>query len=601
MTLGIHNDQDVQATELGTATNVIQTVHHTYNIQIHSPSTDAIVIGNDSTVNITKKEGTRQLLVDHFIMAKTDTKYIRKTMDESSLPRQNKDKTETIQTGVAEKVVGNITSKKSKHKLKRSISADTDPYLFRRSKSNRKLKKRAYTLDSRNILRNFQWTQYELVQESLLRTVSCKIKKCESVDRLTEKIEEIKTELKNLVEQPLPRLKKQLKKSLGKAGNENDQDQITERIITGFNGNSELILRDAYKTLSKLKERRIEDLNSKQSDSPHVKEFAYEREIVTTKDIAKRIMSLISEKVISYVTTLLPLQIQQEIITFTFECQKSFVLKQLMIDFFSCDFSTIMKYILNPNEYAKNWLISFTNKKIFYQKSPEKMHIYAKIAKNEVEHTFEEIKTAMIESTKDGISVSDWAKSFLHHIQKFNSVPFSSRDIDDLQLPNKIYFKKINEILNSNLEGIKTEIIENFKNTTAYDVKWSEDPYNKIIECLWGCTECCPFCQEPCQYSDKEHVRQGNKHKCIQHRPVGLCGFMNEKNNMIMINSCSRLVNSPDERFRHKHEYISDQCRNYYQTLFNGWEIRPYVNGNECQYWKYIMCTIAAVLWCKNK
>ncbi|CAC5424381.1 unnamed protein product [Mytilus coruscus] len=222
------------------------------------------------------------------------------------------------------------------------------------------------------------------------------------------------------------------------------------------------------------------------------------------------------------------------------------------------------------------------------------MHIYAKIAKNEVEHTFDEIKTAMIASTKDGMSATDnlydWSKSFLHHIQKFNSVPFSSRDIDDLQLPSNIYVKELNQILNSNLEGIKNETIEHFKNTTVNNVKWREDPYNKIIECLWGCTECCPFCHEPCQYSDKEHVIQGNIHKCIQHRPLGLYGFMNEENNMIMLNSCNRLVRSPDEHLRHKHEYISEKCRTYYQSLFNGWEIRPFVDGNECQYWKYIMC-----------
>ncbi|VDI62415.1 Hypothetical predicted protein [Mytilus galloprovincialis] len=221
------------------------------------------------------------------------------------------------------------------------------------------------------------------------------------------------------------------------------------------------------------------------------------------------------------------------------------------------------------------------------------MHIYAKIAKNEVEHAFDDIKTAMIASTKDVMSasdnVSDWAKRVLHHIQKYNSVPFSSRDIDSLQLPNNTYVKEINAIINSKLEGIKNEIIEQFKNTSVDDVKWREDPHDKIRECLWGCTECCPFCHEPCQYSEKEHVLQGNKHKCIQHRPLGLYGFMAEGNNMIMLNSCRLLVKSPDEHFRHKLEYISEQCRNYYQSLFNGWEIRPFVDRDECQYWKYIM------------
>ncbi|VDI14406.1 Hypothetical predicted protein [Mytilus galloprovincialis] len=599
-TLGKYDEQVSQITTVGSSADVVQTVHHThqYNIQvaIHSPSTEAIVIGNQSTVNISKKERNKRPAVDHIEFENTNITYTRREVDEFSLTCQKTDGIEeNIKKEVTEKIPANISkgSKKTIQKLQRSTSVDGDPFLFRRSKSNRKsARKRAYTLDTRSMLRNFQWNQYEMIQESLLRSASHKIKKCESEEKLTEIIDEIKTELQNVVEKTFSQLQHYFKKSMKKAGYAEELKQTKERIVSDLKNNSRVLLSNANDKLLKLKDNRIHDLGKTSSSTSNEIIVATEERNMTIDDVAKRIKSLFSTKITSYVSTLLPLKIQQEIIVYTFECQKSFVIKKIMTDFVSSDFSSIMKYVLNPNEYAKKWILTFTNQKIFYKESPESLHIYADIAKQEIKHIVNDIKAsiAFTKHQKGGFhNLSDWAKCFLHHFQDSNSLPLSSTDFDDLNLQSNLSVKEFIEKFLLHLKNMKAETIINFKNTTVNDVQWSDNPHNKIIESLWGCTECCPFCNEPCQYSDKEHVTQESIHKCIQHRPLGVYGYMNEENNMFMLESCISLIKSPEIYFKLRNRDSSLRCTSYDQA-FKGWEIRSKEDTDECKFWKFLIC-----------
>ncbi|CAC5424373.1 TOR1 [Mytilus coruscus] len=576
-TLGTYDDQKSQITAVGTTSKWIQTVHHTHqyniNVEINNPSANALIIGNDNIVNVTKKEREKQPLIEHIKDGSTNIKYTRKNLDEVSFIHQQKDGSEdAFKASVIEKVAGNINI--GCEKLRRSRSEVS----YRRPKSFRHFTtQRSSTVDPRTMLRNLQWNQYEMIQETLLRTVSCEIKKCESEETLAKKIAEIKFKFQNTVDQ----LNDQLRKSVMKTGHAN------ERIIAGLNNKGKIVLSDANDKLLELEKNRIQDLHSIPLSTSHEIRSTSDREKMT--NYAKELQSIILEKVTSHVSNLLPLKIQQFIIVFTFECQKSFVLKQMMVDFVRSEVSSIMKYILNPNEYAKNWLITFTEQNIFYKKRPNKPHIYAKMAKKEVENIFDDLKSA-IASTKhrkgEINNLSDWAKFFL---QNLKSMPLSSKDLGDFQSLSNVSVKEFIDLFSSNLESMKREIITNFKNTTIYNVQWTDNPYNKIIECLWGCTECCPFCHEPCQYSDIEHVTQGNNHKCIQHRPLGVYGFMNEDNHMIMLENCNSLIKSSDRYFRLRNKDDPLQCSNYDQA-FIGWDIRPVVAADECKYWKWVMC-----------
>lgn len=75
---------------------------------------------------------------------------------------------------------------------------------WRRSKSERSYrelsKELSITENPKTMLQNLQWKQYELIQETLLRTVSCEIKKCESTETLDKKVEEIKASFQNTVD-----------------------------------------------------------------------------------------------------------------------------------------------------------------------------------------------------------------------------------------------------------------------------------------------------------------------------------------------------------------------------------------------------------------
>lgn len=108
----------------------------------------------------------------------------------------------------------------------------------------------------------------------------------------------------------------------------------------------------------------------------HEKGTASERNNVTI--YANKLKRLISKKVHWYVSTLLPFKVQQFIIVFTFECQKSFVLKERMVNFNPSDVNIILKYIFNPNTYAEHWLVTFTDE---IKKISEKNAFVRKICK----------------------------------------------------------------------------------------------------------------------------------------------------------------------------------------------------------------------------
>ncbi|CAG2191181.1 unnamed protein product [Mytilus edulis] len=218
---------------------------------------------------------------------------------------------DAFKASVIEKVAGTINIGCEKLRRSRSAVSCRQPKSFRHFTTQR-----SSTVDPKIMLQNFQWDQYEMIQESLLRTVSCEIKKCESEETLTKKIAEIKSKFQNTVDQ----LNDQLMKSVMKTGHAN------ERIKAGLNNKGKIVLSDANDKLLELEKNRIQDLH----DIP----LSTTNEIRSKSDgdkltnYAKELQSLISKKVTVHVSSLLSLKIQQYIIVFNFECQKSFVLKQ---------------------------------------------------------------------------------------------------------------------------------------------------------------------------------------------------------------------------------------------------------------------------------
>lgn len=70
----------------------MQTINHTHqyniNVEIHNPSANALIIGNDNRVNVTKKE--KQPHIEHIKDGSTNIKYTRKNFDEVSFIHQQK-------------------------------------------------------------------------------------------------------------------------------------------------------------------------------------------------------------------------------------------------------------------------------------------------------------------------------------------------------------------------------------------------------------------------------------------------------------------------------------------------------------------------------
>ncbi|CAG2247144.1 unnamed protein product [Mytilus edulis] len=128
---------------------------------------------------------------------------------------------------------------------------------------------------------------------------------------------------------------------------------------------------------------------------------------------------------------------------------------------------------------------------------------------------------------------------FIQHSREINALPFpnevfvhvKNRKVEDLE----VYI----EVIRTDLNEMKNEIFKTYDDTDSSSVQWKTNPNVKIMDKLWGCTEKCMFCAEPCRHTDKSHVEQDVQHQCIQHRPQGISGWYTIKTQHLVTEFCN--------------------------------------------------------------
>ena len=68
-------------------------------------------------------------------------------------------------------------------------------------------------------------------------------------------------------------------------------------------------------------------------------------------------------------------------------------------------------------------------------------------------------------------------------------------------------------------------------------------PYNIIIilyDPMQGCSECCPFCNEPCE----KEFKHSDNHSIVQHHPQCLAGSNMDKSYEMVMSICNVIVGS---------------------------------------------------------
>ena len=124
---------------------------------------------------------------------------------------------------------------------------------------------------------------------------------------------------------------------------------------------------------------------------------------------------------------------------------------------------------------------------------------------------------------------------------------------------------------------------------------WKPAPHEMLMDLMFGCQECCPFCKGLCDQTVGGH--EGG-HSTRIHRPQGITGYHDVNTKILFIRICTTLVDS-DWRFKNVdtsyewHPYKEYQKVNDY---YKSWAIPPDASFEASTYWKWFMATYAQEL-----
>lgn len=141
-------------------------------------------------------------------------------------------------------------------------------------------------------------------------------------------------------------------------------------------------------------------------------------------------------------------------------------------------------------------------------------------------------------------------------------------------------------MLKEELPLIECKVMSNFSNVRRNTVKWRENPVSNIMGNLWGCSEICVFCNEPCMNSNKSHWEDKFPHKCLQHRPNGIAGFRDINTRKLVVEFCNHLV-ATKETYTKRSQNKSGRYKDY-KEHYPDWDIPP--NFDVSKYWMWVMC-----------
>lgn len=291
------------------------------------------------------------------------------------------------------------------------------------------------------------------------------------------------------------------------------------------------------------------------------------------------------------VSGLMPIDVQCYILSM-FPFRKFGLIKDILTKITEKDFSEMKSYIQDPLEYSTKWITDITNKYIFEDRENGSTK-YASLAITRIEYLFVEIAKAITDASEvcektNCKTISKWIDNFVRNVNN-NKFPISNDTMVHVKSRSDTNVDSFIEMLNQELEDIKIEVVTLFENRTKENVLWDENPIPKIMLKLWGCSENCMFCKEPCINTDKDHVELGYDHECLQHRPQGIGGYTWSNTTKLCEEFCNNLVGSEQSYSWNAGKY-NEERRKYkdYKKHFPDWNI-PH-SHDKSQYWMWIMC-----------
>lgn len=247
-------------------------------------------------------------------------------------------------------------------------------------------------------------------------------------------------------------------------------------------------------------------------------------------------------------------------------------------------FNDFLRYIQHPQAFAASYLKNRTCEEFFHKKNDQTK--YFRVAEEMAIIDFQTVSDVMYElhQCNEISSSSSFTELLRKTLQAKVGITISISAFSQVEshLQNTQTF--IDLFIDKEIETIKESVLEKFQNTSHDNVEWAHNPYDKMMDILWGCDAKCPFCYEPCMHAQKDHLKD-SLHKCTTHRVQAVSGryWVNtEKLTEVFCNIC---VAEGSVSFIHDDQsiYYKD-----YKTIHPDWDIPP--SPDTSVYWKWFCC-----------
>ena len=320
----------------------------------------------------------------------------------------------------------------------------------------------------------------------------------------------------------------------------------------------------------------------------------------TTADIASKVICAklkysVQEEMVRKVTLKAQREIHQH-----FE-MKDKLLRMIMKDLAEGEtFDDFMFYVRAPEMYALLFFEKEIEKCIFKTHGVNNTSLYKTWTSTFIDETIGGICNAakFAEKSSDLESTKKWLAAFVGKLQDISIDSQIIEHIENLNIKNVGSF--VNNMCDA-LEIIKGELKSELHLDSIYGnsclILTDKTPYDKIFYKYWGCTETCPWCNEPCSKS-LNHGKANDsldKHHCIQHRPQGVGGTAWNDSGKLCVESCHFCVQSTASKAcGNWSTTCKSDCSKYhpyksYSKYMPAWEINPSTGMSSSKYWAWFM------------
>ena len=238
-------------------------------------------------------------------------------------------------------------------------------------------------------------------------------------------------------------------------------------------------------------------------------------------------------------------------------------------------------YVKNPQLFACDWMYDYFNEEI--------MQKHKQYVDDSAQSLIRDILKKIETSCKSCNNTQAMMESFCLSVK--DDIAISQEELEEV---SQRHITRVDNFLSNIAERL--DDINLFLGLNQCDLSigqtssiiWQgEAPHKMALKTLWGCTEVCPYCHEPCSNPKSQHWNnEGDQcHITIQHKPRGIIGGLWHKKHTLVVESCNYAITTK----RLQANSSGDEPYREYKKYYPSWDIAPSQSVDSCKYWMRFM------------